>query len=87
MKKLIKLPSNWMFKGYELEALKGCDELPNCFAYVYVECSFMELYAGQASADEVAVPLRERGFELRGVYNISYDRKRRAVQADLSLSG
>ncbi|MGH9448085.1 MAG: FkbM family methyltransferase [Terriglobia bacterium] len=40
-------------QGHELEALKACEDLLDRFAYVYVECSFMELYKGQALADEV----------------------------------
>jgi len=42
----------------------------------------MELYKGQALADEVIAWLRERGFALNGVYNMAYDRNGKAVQAD-----
>jgi len=52
------------------------------FSWVYAECSFIELYAGQALAGEIVSWLRERGFDLAGVYNMSYDRIGRAVQAD-----
>ncbi|MHB8405676.1 MAG: hypothetical protein ACYDCJ_09670 [Gammaproteobacteria bacterium] len=52
------------------------------FAWVYCECSFIELYAGQALADEVIAWLRERGFILNGVYNMAYDKTGKAVQAD-----
>ncbi len=52
------------------------------FADVYVECSFVELYADQAFAGEVIAWLRERGFELRGVFNMTDDKAGRAVQAD-----
>jgi len=69
-------------QGYELQALRGCEDLLNRFAYVYAECSFMELYAGQALADEVIAWLRERGFKLRGVHNMDYDPGGRAIQAD-----
>jgi FkbM family methyltransferase len=69
-------------QGFELEALRGCEELLDRFAYVYVECSFVELYAGQALADEVIAWLRERGFRLHGVHNMDYDRDGRAIQAD-----
>lgn len=69
-------------QGYELEALKGCAALLERFAYVYVECSFAELYAGQALADEVIAWLRERGFRLRGVHNMSYDSGGRVIQGD-----
>lgn len=69
-------------QGFELSALKGCESLLQHFAYVYAECSFMELYKGQALADEVIAWLREHGFVLNGVYNMAYDRNGKAVQAD-----
>jgi FkbM family methyltransferase len=69
-------------QGYELEALRGCEDMLGQFAYVYVECSFVELYGGQALADEVIAWLRERGFRIRGVHNMDYDRGGRAIQAD-----
>ena len=69
-------------QGFELEALRGCEDMLDRFAYVYAECSFVELYAGQALADEVIAWLRERGFRLRGVHNTEYDRGGRAIQAD-----
>jgi hypothetical protein len=69
-------------QGYELETLKGCESLLDRFAYIYVECSFVELYAGQANASEVIDFLHERGFVLKGIYNITYDRSGLAVQAD-----
>lgn len=69
-------------QGFELDALRGCESLLHRFAWVYVECSFAELYEGQALAHEVIDWLHERGFVLSGVYNISYDREGKAVQAD-----
>lgn len=69
-------------QGYELEALKGCIGLLHKFGYVYAECSFTELYAGQAMADEVVCYLHKKGFMLAGIYNVHYDRDGIAVQAD-----
>lgn len=69
-------------QGFELEALKGCGDLLSRFQYVYVECSFVELYEGQAFADEVIRHLQERGFSLSGIYNPTYDNHGHAVQAD-----
>jgi len=73
-------------QGYELSALRGCEDLLQAFAWVYVERSFMELYKGQALADDVIAWLRERGYNLSGVYNMAYDRNGRAVQADFLFS-
>jgi FkbM family methyltransferase len=70
-------------QGYELATLRGCQPLLNRFAYLYVECSFVELYQGQALADEVIAYLRDHEFHLHGVYNSFYNSEGRAVQADL----
>lgn len=69
-------------QGYELEVLRGCESLLSTFAFVYVECSFVELYQGQAFADQVIRYLQDRGFRLEGVYNLAYDRRGLAVQGD-----
>ena len=69
-------------QGYELEVLRGCEPLLDRFAYVYVECSFAELYQGQALADKVISWLHTRGFRLAGVYNMHYDRRGIAIQGD-----
>ena len=69
-------------QGYELEVLKGCKSLLNQFDYVYVECSFVELYEGQALADEVIQYLINYSFKLMGIYNTFYDKKGLAIQGD-----
>jgi FkbM family methyltransferase len=69
-------------QGYELTALKGCGALLDRCNYVYVEVSFVELYIGQALATEIVALLFSRGFELRGVANLSRGRSAKPVQAD-----
>jgi len=69
-------------QGFELEVLQGSEILLEKFQYIYVECSFVELYSGQAFADEVIAWLRERGFRFQGLYNEVYDKKGRAIQGD-----
>ena len=69
-------------QGFELAALKGCASLLDRFAAIYVECSFVPLYAGQPLADEVLEHLRTQGFRLAGIYNVAHDHEGRAVQAD-----
>lgn len=69
-------------QGYELEALRGCEDLLGRFSYVYVECSFVELYSGQALVDDVIAWLRDRAWTLSGIYNMAYDRDGRSIQAD-----
>ncbi len=69
-------------QGYELPALKGCVDLLDRFLYVYVECSFVELYEGQALASDVVVWLKKHAFALRGVHNTLFDSDHQAIQAD-----
>lgn len=69
-------------QGYELQALKGSESLLDRFAHVYAECSFLELYDGQALAHEVVAWLKVRGFRLSSTHNMSYDATGREVQAD-----
>jgi len=69
-------------QGFELDALRGCESLLPHFDRIYCECSFIELYAGQALAAEVIGWLAARGFRLTGVYNPAYDGNGQAIQAD-----
>jgi FkbM family methyltransferase len=69
-------------QGYEKEVLLGCSSLLHLFQFVYVECSFVELYEGQSLAHEVIEFLSQSGFILSGVYNMSYDKKGLAIQGD-----
>ena len=68
-------------QGFELSALQGCAPQLAAIDYVYVECSFVELYRGQALAHEVIDFCRARGFRLTGVYNLTYHGDA-AVQGD-----
>ena len=70
-------------QGFEMQALAGCNTLIENFDYVYCECSFVELYTGQALAGEVISYLDGVGFKLTGMYNPSYDRDGNCIQADL----
>lgn len=69
-------------QGFEKQVLEGCKSLLPLFSYIYVECSFIELYSGQALAHEIITFLSENGFYLSGIYNLSYDKKGVAVQGD-----
>ena len=69
-------------QGFELEVIRGCKELINEFDYIYVECSFIELYKGQALANEVIKELGKYKFRLNGIYNLIYDLSGVAIQGD-----
>ncbi len=69
-------------QGLELEVLKGAaGTLPSVDAAL-VECSFVELYEGQALAGDVIEHLRDAGLELAGVHEVSYSADGTAIQAD-----
>lgn len=70
-------------QGGELDALRGAERLLAATDSVFVECSFVELYEGQALADRVICHLKDRGFGLRGVYSPSYGEDGVCIQADL----
>jgi FkbM family methyltransferase len=69
-------------QGAELAVLEGAGALLDHIDHVYCECSFIELYAGQALADQVIRFLDARGLVLEGVHNLVQDRNGRAVQGD-----
>jgi len=73
-------------QGYELTALRGCEDLLSRFDYVYVEASFIELYVGQALATEVIEYLFAKGFKLVCVANLSKGKAKRPIQADFLFS-
>lgn len=70
-------------QGFELQVLQGCGDWLKRFAWVYVELSFCELYAGQALADPVIRHLLDAGFAFAAVYNLSCDAHGRPLQADI----
>ena len=70
-------------QGYELEALKGAPRVLRHFDFVYCECAFRELYAGQPLAPAVIQFLSGFGLLLAGIHNPGYAPDGSAVQADL----
>lgn len=69
-------------QGFELQTLQGCERLLGCFDYIYVECSFVELYKGQALAYQVIDYLHAKGFFLWGIYNLTTDSSGISIQGD-----
>lgn len=49
----------------ELQVPAGCEALRDHFAWLAVECAFVDLYAGQAFADAVIARSRDREGTLR----------------------
>jgi FkbM family methyltransferase len=53
-------------QGYELQVLKGAQELLKSVDFLMAEVSFKELYKGQARFDDIYQFLKEAGFEYAG---------------------
>jgi FkbM family methyltransferase len=73
-------------QGFELEVLQGCADILQKFSHLYIECSFIELYAGQALAYQIIAWLEERNFVLSSVHNLYYGKNGLAVQGDFLFS-
>jgi hypothetical protein len=69
-------------QGFELQVLEACASVLNLVEFVYVECSFVEFYAGQAMAGEVLTWLQKRGFALAGIGSLTRGPSDVGVQAD-----
>lgn len=69
-------------QGYELDVLQGCEDILQKFSHVYVECSFIELYKGQALAHQIIRWLGEKNFLLSSVHNLYYGKNGMAIQGD-----
>ena len=69
-------------QGFELEVLRGSDELLDRFSVVYCECSFIPLYESQALAHQVIAYLARRGFALSGFCNPAFAPDGSTIQAD-----
>jgi len=70
-------------QGTELEVLRGAGASLRLIDEVFVECSFVELYIGQAYADDVVCFLRDAGLRLVGVHGLSSSADNATLQADL----
>lgn len=60
-------------QGYELEVLRGAENLLKECVWVYCEVSFVSMYQRQPLAAEVIRYLDTRGFQMFGVYGGLYD--------------
>jgi FkbM family methyltransferase len=69
-------------QGYELETLIGAELLLPHIDYVYVECSHLQLYAGQPLLDDIDAFMKRSGFALTTRLNESRLDDGRAFQCD-----
>jgi FkbM family methyltransferase len=70
-------------QGGELDVLVGAELLLGSISEVFAECSFIELYEGQPTAEQIISHLSERGFILAGIYSPTYGEDGTCIQADL----
>ncbi|MBJ7354146.1 MAG: FkbM family methyltransferase [Thermoleophilaceae bacterium] len=73
-------------QGAELSVLRGAEKTLQSIDSIFVECSFVELYEGQALANEVIEFLAARGFRIAGVFGPAYDSDGRCLQVDALFS-
>jgi FkbM family methyltransferase len=69
-------------QGYELEVLKGATATLEQVDAVYLEASFVPLYADQPLATELIVWLDQHGFGLAAIYNVDSGAGTMPSQAD-----
>lgn len=70
-------------QGYELNVLKGCGDLLRQFDHCYVECSYRELYQGQALAAEIIEFMKVSGFDIVGNFNTHMGKDETPIQCDI----
>lgn len=69
-------------QGAELMVLEGATQSLKLVDHVYVECSYIELYEGQALLTDVVDFLGRQGFESCGAFNTHFDPVRGPIQSD-----
>ena len=70
-------------QGAELSVLQGAGELLAAFSDVYCECSFVELYEGQALIGDIVAFLSRHEFRIASVDNVARSASGEALQADV----
>jgi FkbM family methyltransferase len=68
-------------QGFELNVLLGSQQTLQSCRFVYVECSEIQLYQGQAVRQEVSSFLESKGFKEAGRFNAQF-RSGSLIQAD-----
>ena len=69
-------------QGFEMDVLLGCEDVLGNFSCLYIECSFIELYKGQALAHQIIEWLEKRDFVLSSIHNVYYGKTGMAIQGD-----
>ena len=69
-------------QGFELQALRGCENFFEDIDYIYCECSFMSLYKNQSLVTDVVEFLISKDFKISGVFNMQSDSDGKNIQAD-----
>lgn len=69
-------------QGYELEVLKGAENIFDKVNMILVECSFVEFYIGQPLFDDIYSFLKSKGYEYRGQIDSLIGSQGRPAQID-----
>ena len=59
-------------QDYEKKTLIVCKAFLKKIKYVYIECSFVELYKGNAFANEIVECMLGKYFKFDGMYSLDY---------------
>lgn len=70
-------------QGAELRILRGANRTLQDVDEAYIECSFVELYEGQPLAATIIAFMRDAGFSIAGIHNVSLGRDGAQHQADV----
>jgi hypothetical protein len=53
-------------QGFEMEVLKGAEDVIDCISVIQIELDFMKFYNNQSSAEDIIIYLYTKNFSLRG---------------------
>lgn len=70
-------------QGYELEVLRGAEEVLPRIDWIYTEAQFQELYAGGPTFDDTFSFLHARGFDLLRMTSFRADDDGRLMECDM----
>ena len=70
-------------QGFELEVLRGAEEILPRVQWIYAEAQFQELYEGGSMFDDLDEYLHLRGFDLARMTSFRHDREGKLLECDM----
>jgi FkbM family methyltransferase len=72
-------------QGYDLEVIRGASRVLAGVAALQTELSFIPIYQGMPSYEQMLRELTARGFEVSGLFPVNLDSRLRMIEADCVL--